>query len=150
MCIRDRSEGLCGAVRPGHFGGMATIVLKLLNIVQPDAAFFGEKDYQQLAVIRSMVKDLNMTIDIIGAPTVRAADGLALSSRNGYLNDHERTIAPILYAYLKTIAGAIKDKKLVDERYLQKCRQRITTAGFQLEYLEVRNAQNLSLSLIHI
>ena len=85
-----------------------------------------------------------MTIDIIGAPTVRAADGLALSSRNGYLNDHERTIAPILYAYLKTIAGAIKDKKLVDERYLQKCRQRITTAGFQLEYLEVRNAQNLS------
>ncbi|MCX8573114.1 pantoate--beta-alanine ligase, partial [Aminobacter sp. MET-1] len=90
----------------------ATIVLKLLNIVQPDVAFFGEKDYQQLAVIRSMVKYLNMTIDIIGAPTVRAADGLALSSRNGYLNDHERTIAPILYACLKKIAGAIKDKRL--------------------------------------
>ncbi|MGB5860428.1 pantoate--beta-alanine ligase [Pseudomonas aeruginosa] len=144
VSVPNVSEGLCGAVRPGHFGGMATIVLKLLNIVQPDVAFFGEKDYQQLAVIRSMVKDLNMTIDIIGATTVRAADGLALSSRNGYLNDHERTIAPILYACLKKIAGAIKDKRLVDEHYLQKCRQRITTAGFQLEYLEIRNAQNLS------
>ncbi|WP_047336845.1 pantoate--beta-alanine ligase [Pseudomonas protegens] len=137
------SEGLCGAVRPGHFDGMATVVLKLLNMVQPDMAVFGEKDYQQLAVIRSMVRDLNMAIDIVAAPTVRAADGLALSSRNGYLGDRERTAAPILYACLKKMAASIRLEKRVVERQLIECHHHISNAGFQLEYFEVRNAEDL-------
>jgi pantoate--beta-alanine ligase len=143
ISVPNVSEGLCGAVRPGHFDGMATVVLKLLNIVQPDMAVFGEKDYQQLAVIRSMVRDLNMATDIVAAATVRAVDGLALSSRNGYLNEHERTVAPILYACLNQMAASIQDQKRVDERQLIECHQRISDAGFQLEYLEVRNAQDL-------
>ncbi len=138
------SEGLCGAARPGHFDGMATVVNKLLNIVQPDVAVFGEKDYQQLAVIRSMVRDLNMATNIVAAPTIRATDGLALSSRNGYLSKRERSVAPILYACLREMAASIQDEQRVDERQLNECRQRIITAGFQLEYLEVRNAQDLS------
>ena len=137
------SEGLCGAARPGHFDGMATVVIKLLNIVQPDVAVFGEKDYQQLAVIRSMVRDLNVLTDIVAAPTIRAADGLALSSRNGYLSEQERTVAPLLYACLKQMAASIQYEKQVGERHVHECRQRIAAAGFQLEYFEVRNAQNL-------
>jgi pantoate--beta-alanine ligase len=138
------SEGLCGAARPGHFDGMATVVMKLLNMVQPDVAVFGEKDYQQLAVIRSMVRDLNMATDIVAAPTIRAADGLALSSRNGYLSEEERTVAPILYASLKHMAASIRDEQRVDERQLIECHQRICDAGFQLEYFEVRNARDLT------
>lgn len=137
------SEGLCGAARPGHFDGMATVVMKLLNIVQPDVAVFGEKDYQQLAVIRSMVRDLNVLTDIVAAPTIRASDGLALSSRNGYLNAQERTVAPLLYECLKQMAASIQDERQVEERQVHECRQRITVAGFQLEYFEVRNAQDL-------
>jgi pantoate--beta-alanine ligase len=143
------SEGLCGAARPGHFDGMATVVMKLLNIVQPDVAVFGEKDYQQLAVIRSMVRDLNVLTDIVAAPTIRAADGLALSSRNGYLNAQERTVAPLLYACLKQMAASIQDERQVDERQAHECRQRITVAGFQLEYFEVRNAQDLKPATSH-
>ena len=143
VSVPNVSEGLCGAARPGHFDGMATVVAKLLNIVQPDVAVFGEKDYQQLTVIRSLVRDLNMVTDIVGAPTVRAADGLALSSRNGCLSEHERHAAPILYACLKQMAVSIHGVRQVDECQLNECRQRITAAGFQLEYLEVRNAQDL-------
>jgi pantoate--beta-alanine ligase len=143
------SEGLCGAARPGHFDGMATVVMKLLNIVQPDVAVFGEKDYQQLAVIRSMVRDLNVLTDIVAAPTIRAADGLALSSRNGYLNAQERTVAPLLYACLKQMAASIQDERQVDERQVHECRQRITVAGFQLEYFEIRNAQDLKPATSH-
>ncbi|MND74336.1 Pantothenate synthetase [compost metagenome] len=137
------SEGLCGAARPGHFDGMATVVIKLLNIVQPHVAVFGQKDYQQLAVIRAMVRDLNMTVDIVAAPTIRAADGLALSSRNGYLTDHERAAAPVLYACLQQMAASIRNERRVNERQLIECHQRISDAGFQLEYFEVRNAQTL-------
>ena len=98
---------LCGKFRPGHFRGVATVVLKLLNIVQPHRAYFGEKDMQQLTIIRRMVVDLNLPVTIVGVPTVREPDGLALSSRNKYLNDEERKAAPALYKALQEAARRI-------------------------------------------
>src|SRR5215467_4782501 len=103
------SEHLCGKFRPGHFRGVATVVLKLLNIVQPQRAYFGEKDLQQLQVIRRMVLDLNVPVTIVGVPTVRDPDGLALSSRNKYLSEEERRAAPALYQALQAAARRIKE-----------------------------------------
>lgn len=137
------SQGLCGVSRPGHFDGMATVVIKLLNIVQPDIAIFGEKDYQQLAVIRAMARGLNNPTVIVGAPTVRAPDGLALSSRNSYLSERQRSIAPLLHECLIELATLIRQGQQTGQ-LLEAYRQRIETAGFELDYLEVRNARSLA------
>ena len=137
------SKGLCGASRPGHFEGVATVVTKLFNMVQPDLAVFGEKDYQQLAVIRALVQDLNMPIQIIGAPTQRAEDGLALSSRNGYLSDEQRAAAPTLYRGLQTIAEELRRGARDYARLIETAQAQQRTAGFIPDYLEIRNAVTL-------
>ncbi|WP_367270016.1 pantoate--beta-alanine ligase, partial [Salinisphaera sp.] len=105
--VRGITDMLCGSRRPGHFEGVATIVTKLLNLVCPDRAFFGEKDFQQLAVIRKLVADLHFPIEIVGVPTVRAEDGLALSSRNGYLSPGDRALAPAFYRTLSRCGDAL-------------------------------------------
>ncbi len=106
--VEGLTEGLCGRYRSGHFRGVTTVVAKLLNIIQPDVAYFGEKDYQQLIAIKQMVRDLNMPVEIVGLPTVREADGLAVSSRNQYLTTEERQVAPLLYQALQAGAEMVR------------------------------------------
>ena len=137
------SEGLCGGSRPGHFDGVATVVTKLFNMVQPDQAFFGEKDFQQVAVIRKMVFDLDMPIEITAVPTARAEDGLALSSRNGYLSASERQIAPALHQGLQQLAQALQQGETVTDA-IRNAREAIDNSGFRCDYLEVRRADNLN------
>lgn len=137
------SEGLCGASRPGHFEGVATVVSKLLNIVQPDLAVFGQKDFQQLAVIRKMAQDLCLPVQIMGEPTVRAADGLALSSRNGYLSEAERQTAPVLYRTLQSIAHDIQAGQRDFANIIERARQQLEAAGLRADYLDLRDAVSL-------
>lgn len=136
------SDGLCGASRPGHFDGVSTVVTKLFNMVQPDNAYFGEKDFQQVAVIRKMVADLNMPIEIVPVPTARAADGLALSSRNGYLNEQERALAIGLYQTLQEIAAALQTGETIAS-VLNSATARLNGRGFVTDYLEVRRQADL-------
>ena len=143
VSVPHLSEGLCGASRPGHFEGVATVVSKLFNMVQPDLAVFGQKDFQQLAVIRTLVRDLNMPIQIIGEPTVRAEDGLALSSRNGYLDAEQRAAAPALYRSLEQIASAIRAGERDYPGLITQAQQLQSAAGFQPDYLEIREANSL-------
>lgn len=137
------SEGLCGGSRPGHFDGVSTVVSKLFNMVLPDLAVFGQKDFQQLAVIRTMVRDLNMPVQIIGEPTVRADDGLALSSRNGYLSPDERATAPGLHRTLHQMASAMRQGERDYPALLAAGQLALQAAGFRLDYLEIRNALDL-------
>jgi pantoate--beta-alanine ligase len=137
------SEGLCGASRPGHFDGVATVVSKLFNMVQPDLAVFGEKDFQQLTVIRALVRDLNMPIQIIGEPTVRDTDGLALSSRNGYLTPEQRAVAPTLYQVITRIGAAIRGGDRDFARLLETGKRDLQAQGLRPDYLEVREAAQL-------
>lgn len=137
------SEGLCGGSRPGHFDGVATVVCKLFNMVQPDMALFGEKDFQQLAVIRKLVRDLNLPIQIFGEPTVRAEDGLALSSRNGYLTEEQRAVAPVLQRTLKQLAERIRQGERDFPALLAEGRRQIEDAGLRIDYLEAREPAGL-------
>jgi pantoate--beta-alanine ligase len=137
------SDGLCGAARPGHFDGVATVVTKLFNQVRPDAAFFGEKDYQQLAIIRRLARDLDFTHDVIGVPTVRDSDGLALSSRNAYLTVQQRSQAVALPEALQEAAGAIADGEPV-ALVIEKAKAKLLASGFhKIDYLELRHAETL-------
>jgi pantoate--beta-alanine ligase len=137
------SDILCGARRPGHFVGVATVVCKLFNMVQPDLAFFGEKDFQQLLVIRRMTEDLCLPVGILGVPTVREADGLALSSRNGYLLPKERARAPALRRALGRAADGLlagQGSAEVERRAALELQE----AGLQTDYVSVRRAADLA------
>jgi pantoate--beta-alanine ligase len=135
--------GLEDKFRPHFFGGVATVVAKLFLQVAPDFAMFGEKDYQQLRVVTQMAKDLDLAVKVVGVPTVREDDGLALSSRNAYLSEQERAAAPTLYRVLKAAAARIK-KNAPIEAVLAESRREITQAGFVLDYLEARHALTLA------
>ncbi|MGP5371674.1 MULTISPECIES: pantoate--beta-alanine ligase [Psychrobacter] len=156
---------LCGQSRPGHFDGVGIVVSKLFNIVQPDMAIFGQKDYQQLAIIKQLVRDLSYPIEIIGAPIVRAADGLALSSRNQYLSATEREVAPVIHQALQYLAKQLErgeQSQQAVQSLLAETHQRITDAGFIIDYLDIKtdtleslandtvtfNAENKSLMIL--
>jgi pantoate--beta-alanine ligase len=141
--VPELGDTLCGSSRPGHFDGVTTIVSKLFNIVQPDVAVFGEKDFQQLSIVRKMVTDLCMPVQIIGVATTRDEDGLAKSSRNGYLSLDERRIAPVLHQTLNSCREAIAcgfDNFLQLESH---ARMRLLQAGFEPDYFAIRDARTL-------
>jgi pantoate--beta-alanine ligase len=138
------SRILCGEFRPGHFEGVSTVVAKLFHIVEPHLAVFGEKDFQQLTVIRRMVADLCMPVQIIAAPTVRDADGLAMSSRNQYLTTAERAIAPRLYATLQAAAQRVRSGETDFTSIERSGLQALENAGFRPDYFSLRQAADLS------
>jgi pantoate ligase / CMP/dCMP kinase len=137
-------SGLCGRTRIGHFQGVATIVTKLLNLVQPDRAYFGEKDAQQLAIVRRVVADLNMPVDVVGCPTVREDSGLALSSRNQYLSPTARTQAAVIYRSLKQAQKLVTNGDPEIQPLIDAVKTELNTAPeFSLEYLEIVDPQTL-------
>ena len=133
----------CGASRPGHFDGVTTVVTKLFNIVQPDAAYFGLKDYQQFSIIRKMVDDLALPVSVHGIETAREASGLALSSRNGYLSAEQKAVAPLLYQTIKGIGDALAAGDQDFKRLIQAGKQRLQDAGLQPDYLAIANSATL-------
>jgi pantoate--beta-alanine ligase len=142
--VKRLGDGLCGASRPGHFDGVCTVVYKLLNIIQPDVAYFGEKDYQQLVIVRRMVRDLSLPVEIVGCPIIRDADGLALSSRNAYLTADERKRAPVIHEALqagseRVQAGTRVATDVIDS-VARMLRQRVDT----VEYVALVDAETLA------
>lgn len=143
VSIAGLTDRLCGASRPGHFDGVATVVTKLLLRTLPHVALFGEKDYQQLCVIRRLVEDLDIGVEIVGVPTLRAADGLALSSRNAYLTPQERLVAPKLFAALNQVAALLQAGNLVSA-VLERGKIELEKLGFAVEYLELCDSDSLA------
>jgi pantoate--beta-alanine ligase len=139
------ADELCGAFRPSHFRGVAAVVLKLFSLVQPHVAIFGKKDYQQLNILRQMATQFNLPVTLIGAEIVRAADGLALSSRNQYLAGAERTAAPLLYHTLQDLAAQLQAGERNWERIEQQAMQSLTHHGWKPEYVAVRVQATLSI-----
>jgi pantoate--beta-alanine ligase len=134
---------ICGASRPGHFRGVATIVCKLFNMVQPNLAFFGEKDFQQLQVIKAMVTDLSMNLKVFGVATTREDDGLAMSSRNQYLRGAHRKLAPTLYEKMQQLVGEIQTGRRDFIKLTQEYKLELSKLGFNPDHLEIRNIENL-------
>jgi len=137
------SAGLCGAARPGHFRGVCTVVTKLFNLLAPTAAVFGQKDYQQLAIIRRMVRDLNFPVEIIGVPTVREADGLALSSRNQYLSSEERAEATVLYRAITRVKELVERGEHSVTKLIDAARDVLSPAKrARIDYITIVDAEN--------
>ena len=144
--VSGLTEGLCGAHRAGHFDGVTTVVTKLLIQALPDAAYFGEKDYQQLTVVRRLARDLDIPVHIAGVPTVREPDGLALSSRNVYLSAEERRIAPNLARVLRSIAAVLAQDPNAVAREIAHGSVALQQVGFAVDYLEIREAESLAVT----
>ena len=144
--VEDKVAGpLCGALRPGHFRGVATVVLKLFNLIQPDFAFFGQKDVQQCLVIERMVRDLNVPVKIVRGATIREADGLALSSRNAYLSAQEREVAPLIHQSMKATAQAFQNGERNVQTLIRQGRTLLEGEPlFQIQYWEIRDPSNLT------
>ena len=146
VSVSSVSQGLCGASRPTHFAGVATVVTKLLLQALPDVALFGEKDFQQVAVIKRTVRDLDIPVEIIGVPTLREADGLAMSSRNRYLSPQDRQVAPILFQVLNEVGQGLLSG-LDSDNLCAEAAQKLLSSGFSfIDYIEVRDAENLEKS----
>lgn len=142
--VKGLSDKLCGASRPGHFRGVTTVVAKLFNIVMPDTAYFGEKDFQQLVIIRKMVKDLNMGVKIISMPTIREKDGLAMSSRNSYLSKEEREKALVIYRSLKLAKALVRSGVTDSSRIRSAMLKMMRTAGIsRVDYISICDPETL-------
>ena len=142
FCLSS-SRDLCGINRPGHFDGVAGVVLRLLNLTTPDVLVLGEKDYQQLVLMRWLLRDLGLSVQLRGMPTARADDGLALSSRNRYLDAAQRETAPKLFAQLSDVAAAIREGELDFRMLEERAAQRLGEQGFKVDYIQVRASRDL-------
>lgn len=143
VSVPGLTRNFCGASRPGHFDGVTTVVARLFALVQPDVAIFGQKDYQQQLVIRHMTADLSLPIRIVTAPTVREPDGLAMSSRNQYLSEAERAVAPQLHAVLETIGAQLQSGRRNFDELETEARRTLGAVGFVPDYVAIRRAENL-------
>jgi pantoate--beta-alanine ligase len=143
VSVPGLTEHFCGVSRPGHFDGVTTVVARLFSLVLPDVAIFGQKDYQQQLVIRHMTDDMNLPIGIITGETVRADDGLALSSRNSYLSEDERAVAPVLYKALRATAQDLQNGRRNFEELEADALKRLQDAGFEVDYYSIRRALSL-------